>query len=203
MIPCDVTARRGDYKRAALGSQRESVLIHWNDFGVSSAVRARKPTTTGEKAEINAATGYELNVYPEFQHRIYVDDITDFLFLAWIKGVQPPADIEKNEIRTGVEEIPLLSASAELIQGVPEVSEQFRYALTDFLMISQKGVLVAATLVDLKGSRSRSRIRTINKDRGPMDCYCEFEPVGGYRRSPSKFSESSISRQSWRISKGQ
>ncbi|GBL89618.1 hypothetical protein AVEN_104588-1 [Araneus ventricosus] len=35
--PCDVTACRGEYLRAALGSER-CVLIHWNDFGVSSAV---------------------------------------------------------------------------------------------------------------------------------------------------------------------
>ncbi|GBM98202.1 hypothetical protein AVEN_268132-1 [Araneus ventricosus] len=39
--PCDVTACRGEYIRAALGSE-SSVLIDWNDFGVSSAVRARK-----------------------------------------------------------------------------------------------------------------------------------------------------------------
>ncbi|GBM37775.1 hypothetical protein AVEN_25887-1 [Araneus ventricosus] len=43
MIPCDVTACRGDYERTALGSQSSSELIDWNDFGVSSAVRAGKP----------------------------------------------------------------------------------------------------------------------------------------------------------------
>ncbi|GBN59106.1 hypothetical protein AVEN_265095-1, partial [Araneus ventricosus] len=70
------------------------------------------------------------------------------------------------------EEIPLFSASAEhsklcsvlakekiiipaksecLIQGVPEASGKFRYAVTDFpSQVSQKGVLVAATIVDLK-----------------------------------------------------
>ncbi|GBN02192.1 hypothetical protein AVEN_59419-1 [Araneus ventricosus] len=42
MIPCDTTACPGDYKRTALGSQSSSVLIDWNDFGVSSAVRAGK-----------------------------------------------------------------------------------------------------------------------------------------------------------------
>ncbi|GBM58696.1 hypothetical protein AVEN_256470-1 [Araneus ventricosus] len=39
--PCDVTACRGEYLRAALVSER-GVLIDWNDFGVSSTVRARK-----------------------------------------------------------------------------------------------------------------------------------------------------------------
>ncbi|GBM63657.1 hypothetical protein AVEN_253124-1 [Araneus ventricosus] len=37
--PFDVTTFRGEYLRAALGSERR-VLIDWNDFGVSSAVRA-------------------------------------------------------------------------------------------------------------------------------------------------------------------
>ncbi|GBN08626.1 hypothetical protein AVEN_151624-1 [Araneus ventricosus] len=42
MIPCDVTANWGEYKRTVLESQR-SVLIDWNDFGVSSAVQAGQP----------------------------------------------------------------------------------------------------------------------------------------------------------------
>ncbi|GBM37475.1 hypothetical protein AVEN_90837-1, partial [Araneus ventricosus] len=42
--PCDIMACRGEYLRAALGSER-CVLINWNDFGVSSAVRARKPVS--------------------------------------------------------------------------------------------------------------------------------------------------------------
>ncbi|GBN22686.1 hypothetical protein AVEN_221989-1, partial [Araneus ventricosus] len=37
--PCDVTACWGEYLRAELGSE-SSVLIDWNDFGVSSAERA-------------------------------------------------------------------------------------------------------------------------------------------------------------------
>ncbi|GBM59103.1 Transposon Ty3-G Gag-Pol polyprotein, partial [Araneus ventricosus] len=74
-------------------------------------------------------------------------------------------DLEKNEIRTGGEEIPLFSASAEdsklcsvlakektiipagsecLIQGVPEASGKFRYAVTDFpSQVSQKGAVIA------------------------------------------------------------
>ncbi|GBM49790.1 hypothetical protein AVEN_266125-1 [Araneus ventricosus] len=39
--PCDFAACRGEYIRAALGSER-ALLFHWNDFGVSSVVRARK-----------------------------------------------------------------------------------------------------------------------------------------------------------------
>ncbi|GBN99755.1 hypothetical protein AVEN_140080-1 [Araneus ventricosus] len=46
--PCDVTACREEYIRAALGSER-CVLIDWNDFGVSSAVRA------GELSAIESA----------------------------------------------------------------------------------------------------------------------------------------------------
>ncbi|GBO09863.1 hypothetical protein AVEN_182244-1 [Araneus ventricosus] len=34
MIPCDVTACQGDYKRTGLRSQSSSELIDWNDFGV-------------------------------------------------------------------------------------------------------------------------------------------------------------------------
>ncbi|GBO24554.1 hypothetical protein AVEN_257524-1 [Araneus ventricosus] len=41
--PCDVTACRREYIRTALGS--EGALIDWNDFGVSSAVRAGKPVS--------------------------------------------------------------------------------------------------------------------------------------------------------------
>ncbi|GBN29506.1 hypothetical protein AVEN_254947-1, partial [Araneus ventricosus] len=96
-------------------------------------------------------------------------------------------DLEKNEIRTGGEEIPLFSASAEdsklcsvlakektiiparsecLIQGVPEASGKFRYAVTDFpSQISQKGVLVAATLVDLK--KEAIPVRVLNLDHKP------------------------------------
>ncbi|GBN11315.1 hypothetical protein AVEN_78558-1 [Araneus ventricosus] len=96
-------------------------------------------------------------------------------------------DLEKNEIRTGGEEIPLFLASAEhsklcsilakektiiparsecLIQGVLEVSGKFRYAVTDFpSQVSQKGVLVAATLIDLK--REAIPVRVLNLDNKP------------------------------------
>ncbi|GBN26385.1 Retrovirus-related Pol polyprotein from transposon 297 [Araneus ventricosus] len=124
-------------------------------------------------------------------------------------------DLEKNEIRTGGEEIPLFSASAEdsklcsvlakektiiparsecLIQGVPEASGKFRYAVTAFPSeVSQKGVLVAATLVDLKKGAIPVRVlnldhkpKTINKGAVVATC----EPVVDIVARPQEFSES-------------
>ncbi|GBM24728.1 hypothetical protein AVEN_141803-1 [Araneus ventricosus] len=81
-------------------------------------------------------------------------------------------DLEKNEIRTGGEEIPLFSASAgdsklcsvlakkkllyqqdrNVLSGVPEASGKFKIRrVTDFpSQVSKKVSLLAATLVDLK-----------------------------------------------------
>ncbi|GBN34688.1 hypothetical protein AVEN_116958-1 [Araneus ventricosus] len=114
---------------------------------------------------------------------IYVADITDPYIpgLDFLQKFNFTIDLEKNEIWTGREEIPLFSASIQhsklcsvlakekrtiipekkrtiiparsecLIQGVPEVSGQFRYAVTDIpSQVSQKGVLVMATFVDLE-----------------------------------------------------
>ncbi|GBM88673.1 hypothetical protein AVEN_10508-1 [Araneus ventricosus] len=138
-------------------------------------------TATGEKAEIHGKLDAAIECGSrKFQHKIYVADITDpcILGLDFLQKFNFMVDLEKNEIRTGGEEIPLFSASAEdaklcsvlakektiiparsecLIQGVPEASGKFRYAVTDFPSeVSQKGVLVAATLVDLK-KRSHPR----------------------------------------------
>ncbi|GBO46668.1 hypothetical protein AVEN_15241-1 [Araneus ventricosus] len=138
-------------------------------------------TATGEKAEIHGKLDAAIECGSrKFQHKIYVADITDpcILGLDFLQKFNFMVDLEKNEIRTGGEEIPLFSASAEgsklcsvlakektiiparsecLIQGVPEASGKFRYAVTDFpSQVSQKGVLVAATLVDLK-KRSHPR----------------------------------------------
>ncbi|GBN45418.1 hypothetical protein AVEN_265883-1, partial [Araneus ventricosus] len=113
------------------------------------------------------------------------------------------------------EEIPLFSANAEhsklcsvlakektvipprsecLIQGVPEVSGKFRYAVTDFpSQVSQKGVLVAATLVDLK--REAILVRVLNLDnkpktvnKGAVIAMCE--PMVDIVARPQEFSES-------------
>ncbi|GBM33352.1 hypothetical protein AVEN_194955-1 [Araneus ventricosus] len=124
-------------------------------------------------------------------------------------------DLEKNEIRTGGQEIPLFSASAEhlklcsvlvkektiiparsecLIQGVPEVSGRFRYAVTDFpSQVSQKGVLVAATLVDLK--RVAIPVRVLNLDNKPKTVekgavIATCEPVVDIVARPQELSES-------------
>ncbi|GBM19770.1 hypothetical protein AVEN_208646-1 [Araneus ventricosus] len=49
--PCDVTARRGEYIRPALGLER-GVLIDWDDIGVSSPVPARKLVSAIQSAVI-------------------------------------------------------------------------------------------------------------------------------------------------------
>ncbi|GBM24920.1 hypothetical protein AVEN_23452-1 [Araneus ventricosus] len=50
-----------------------------------------------------------------------------------------------------------------LIQGIPEISGQFRNAVTDFpSQVSQKSVLVVATLIDLK--RAALHVRVLNQD---------------------------------------
>ncbi|GBL93117.1 hypothetical protein AVEN_216469-1 [Araneus ventricosus] len=111
-------------------------------------------------------------------------------------------DLEKNEIRTTDrrEEIPLFSASVQhskscsvlakkrtiiparsecLIQGVPEVPGQFRYAVTDFpSQTSQKDVLVVATLVDLEMEAIPVRVLNLNNkhkilDKGDVIATCE------------------------------
>ncbi|GBM51778.1 hypothetical protein AVEN_109823-1 [Araneus ventricosus] len=132
-------------------------------------------TATVEKAEIHGKLDAAIECGSrKFQHRIYVADITNtcIIGLDFLQKIHFTVDLEKNEKRTEGEEIPLFSASAEhsklcsvlarektiiparsecIIQGVPEISVQFRFTVTDFpSQISLKGVLAAATLVDLK-----------------------------------------------------
>ncbi|GBL91303.1 hypothetical protein AVEN_203458-1 [Araneus ventricosus] len=118
--------------------------------------RPYRNTATGEKAEILGKLDAAIECGSrKFQHRIYVADITDpcILDLDFLQKFNFTVNLEKNETRTGREEIPLFSASAEhsklcsvlakektiipersecLIQGVPEVYGKFRYAVTDF-----------------------------------------------------------------------
>ncbi|GBM48879.1 hypothetical protein AVEN_36932-1 [Araneus ventricosus] len=121
--------------------------------------------------------------------------------------------MEKNEIRTGGEEIPLFSASVRhsksfsvlankrtiiparsecLIQGIPEAPGQFRYAVTDFpSQASQKGVLVAATIVDLEMEAIPIRVLNLNNkpkilDKGAVIATCE--PVVDIVARPQEFS---------------
>ncbi|GBO27034.1 hypothetical protein AVEN_224523-1 [Araneus ventricosus] len=149
-------------------------------------------TATGEKAEIYGKLDAAIECGSrKFQHRIY------------------------NEKRTGGEEILLFSASEEhsklcsvlakektvvpatsecLIKGVPNVSGQFRYAVTYFpCRVSQKGVLVAATLVELK--RESIPIRVLNLDNKPKTVdkgavIATCEPVVEIVALPQEFSES-------------
>ncbi|GBM38697.1 hypothetical protein AVEN_196179-1 [Araneus ventricosus] len=129
--------------------------------------------------------------------------------------------------RTGGEEIPLFSASAEdsklcsvlakektiiparsecLIQGVPEASGKFRYVITDFpSQVSQKGVLLAATLVDLKKEAIPVRVlnldhkpKTINKGAVIATCEQWWISLLVLKNFPNHYA----SRQSWRILKG-
>ncbi|GBM96236.1 Retrovirus-related Pol polyprotein from transposon 297 [Araneus ventricosus] len=151
----------------------------------------------------------------KFHHIIYVADITDscILGLDFLQKFNFTVDLEKNEIRTGGEEIPLFSASVQhskscsvlakkrtiiparsecLIQGVPEVPGQFRYAVTDFpSQASQKGVLVAATLVDLEMEAIPVRVLNLNNkpkilDKGDVIVTCE--PVVDIVARPQEFS---------------
>ncbi|GBM88129.1 hypothetical protein AVEN_58462-1 [Araneus ventricosus] len=144
-------------------------------------------TATGEKTEIRG----KLDAFIEcgsrkFHHRIYVADITDpsILGLDFLQKFNFTVDLQKNEIRTGGDEIPLFSTSVQhskscsvlakqrtiiparsecLIQAVPEVPGQFRYAVTDFpSQASQKGVLVAATFVDLEMEAIPVRVLNLN-----------------------------------------
>ncbi|GBM43407.1 Retrovirus-related Pol polyprotein from transposon 412 [Araneus ventricosus] len=175
-------------------------------------------TATGEKAEIHGKLDASIECGSrKFQHKIYVADITDscILRLDFLQKFNFMVDLEKNEIRTGGEEIPLFSASAEdsklcsvlakektiiparsecLIQGVPEASGKFRYAVTDFpSQVSQKGVLVAATPVDLKKEAIPVRVLNLDHkpktiDKGAVIATCE--PVVDIVARPQKFSES-------------
>ncbi|GBO17950.1 hypothetical protein AVEN_43136-1 [Araneus ventricosus] len=175
-------------------------------------------TATGEKAEIHGKLDAAIECGSrKFQPRIYVADITDpcILGLDFLQKFIFTLDLEKNEIRTGGEDIPLFSDSAEhsklcsvlakektimparsecLIQEIPEVSGKFRYVVTSFpSQVSQKGVLVAAILVDLK--REAIPVRVLNwdnkpktNDKGVVIATCE--PVVDIVARPQEFSES-------------
>ncbi|GBM25302.1 Retrovirus-related Pol polyprotein from transposon 412, partial [Araneus ventricosus] len=173
-------------------------------------------TATGEKTEIRGKLDASIECGSrKFHLRIYVADITDpcILGLDFLQKFNFTVDLEKNEIRTRGEEIPLFSASVQhskscsvlakkrtiiparsecLIQGVPEVPGQFRYAVTNFpSQVSQKGVLVAATLVDLEMEAIPVRVLNLNNkpkilDKGDVIATCE--PVVDIVARPQGFS---------------
>ncbi|GBN84703.1 hypothetical protein AVEN_234629-1 [Araneus ventricosus] len=73
-------------------------------------------TATGEKAEIHGKLDASIECGSrKFKHRIYVADITDpcILGLDFLQKFNFTVDLEKNEIRTGEEEIPLFSTSVQ------------------------------------------------------------------------------------------
>ncbi|GBM45502.1 Retrovirus-related Pol polyprotein from transposon 297 [Araneus ventricosus] len=90
-------------------------------------------------------------------------------------------------LRTGTKKRTIIPARSEcLIQGVPEVSEQFRYAVTDFnSQVSQKGVLVAASLVVLE--REAIPVRVLNLNNKPK-IIATCEPVVDIVVRPQEFS---------------
>ncbi|GBM89895.1 Retrovirus-related Pol polyprotein from transposon 412 [Araneus ventricosus] len=175
-------------------------------------------TATGEKAEIHGKLYAAIECGSrKFQHKIYVANITDpcIFGLDFLQKFYFMVDLEKKEIRTGGEEIPLFSASAEdsklcsvlakektiiparsecLIPGVSEASGKFRYAVTDFpSQVSQKSVLVVATLVDLKKEAIPVRVLNLDHkpksiDKGAVIATCE--PVVDIVARPQEFSES-------------
>ncbi|GBM34952.1 Retrovirus-related Pol polyprotein from transposon 412 [Araneus ventricosus] len=175
-------------------------------------------TATGEKAEIHGKLDAAIEFGSrKFQHRVYVADITDpcIIGLDFLQKFNFTVDLKKNEIRTGGVEIPFFSASAEhsklcsvlakektiiparsecLIQGVKEVSGKFRYVVTDFpSQVSRKGVLVAATLVDLKREDTPGRVLNLDNkpktvDKGAVIATCES--VVDIVARPQEFSES-------------
>ncbi|GBO18284.1 Retrovirus-related Pol polyprotein from transposon 297 [Araneus ventricosus] len=184
-------------------------------------------TATGEKTEIRGKLDASIECGSrKFHHRIYVADITDpcILGLDFLQKFNFTVNLEKNEIRTGGEEIPLFSASVQhskscsvlvkkrtiiparsecLIQGIPEVPGQFRYAVTDFhSQVPQKGVLVAATLVDLEREAIPVGVLNLNNtskilDKGAVIATCE--PVVDIVARPQEFSEAhNTFRQFWK-----
>ncbi|GBM01909.1 Retrovirus-related Pol polyprotein from transposon 412 [Araneus ventricosus] len=173
-------------------------------------------TTTGEKTEIRGKLDASIEYGSrKFHHRIHVADITDpcILGLDFLQKFNFTVDLEKNEIRTGGEEISLFSASVQhskscailvknrtiilarsecLIQGVPEVSSQFRYAVIDLpSQVSQKCVQVAATLVDLEREAIPVRVLNLNNkpkilDKGAV--IATYETVVDIVAHPQEFS---------------
>ncbi|GBN48349.1 hypothetical protein AVEN_259020-1 [Araneus ventricosus] len=167
-----------------------------------------------------------INRLENFIKQIYVVDITDPCILGFLQKFNFTVDLEKNKLRTGGEEIPLYSASVQysqscsvlakkktiiparsecLIQGVPEVLGQFRYAVMDFpSQVSQKSVLVAETLVDLE--KEVINVRVLNLKFTPRFWTKELllRPVNQWWISPlvlEHFLEHNIYCQPWRISK--
>ncbi|GFT55561.1 retrovirus-related Pol polyprotein from transposon 297 [Nephila pilipes] len=107
-------------------------------------------TATGEKANIHVKLDVSIECgFRRFQRNVYVADITDPCIhgLDFLREFNFTVDMERNELRTGGEEIPLFSANIDfpklcsvfakektviparsecLIRGVTKASEHFR-----------------------------------------------------------------------------
>ncbi|GBO44012.1 hypothetical protein AVEN_146553-1 [Araneus ventricosus] len=142
-------------------------------------------TATGEKAEIRGKLDAAIECgCRKFQHRIYTWRRTRF-------GQEERKHSKLCSVLA--KEKTIIPARSEcLIQGVPEVSGKFRYAVTDFpSQGSQKGVLVAATLVDLKREAIPVRVLNLHNkqktvDKGAVIATCE--PVVDIVARPQEFS---------------
>ncbi|GBN32418.1 hypothetical protein AVEN_169512-1 [Araneus ventricosus] len=174
-IPCLMLVNTG----ANVTLVRTDLAQKMKEKFIYTASNISLKTANGEKAEIHGKLDAAIECGSrKFQHRIYVDDITDpcILGLDFLQKFNFMADLEKNEIRIGGEEIPLFSASAEHSNQV-----------------TQKGVFVAATLVDLK--RQVIPVRVLNLDNKPKTAdkgavVATCEPVVDIVARPQKFSES-------------
>ncbi|GFT55463.1 transposon Ty3-I Gag-Pol polyprotein [Nephila pilipes] len=147
-------------------------------------------TATGEEANVQGKLDASIECGArQFQHKVYIADFNDscILGLDFLREFNFMVDLERNEIQTGGEEIPSFSANIEfpklcsvfakektviparsecLIRGVTKASEHFKYAVTNSpSQISEKGVLIAATLVDLK--KETILVRILNMDNKP------------------------------------
>ncbi|GBN96632.1 hypothetical protein AVEN_171971-1 [Araneus ventricosus] len=77
-------------------------------------------TTNGEKAGIRGKLNASIECGSrKYQHRVYVAYITEpcILCLKFLKNLNLTTDLEQNYMRTGGEEIPLLSASEQHRKG--------------------------------------------------------------------------------------
>ncbi|GBN93536.1 hypothetical protein AVEN_169936-1 [Araneus ventricosus] len=122
---------------------------------------------SGEETEIHGKLDASFECGSrKFHHRIYVADITDpcifgleLLFSASAQHSKSCSVLAKKR--------PLIPARSECLnQVVPEVSGQFKYAVTDFpSQVSPEDILVAATLVDLE--RKVIPVRVLNLKNKP------------------------------------
>ncbi|GBL98275.1 Transposon Ty3-I Gag-Pol polyprotein [Araneus ventricosus] len=161
---------------------RTDLAQKWKGNFIYAAPNVSLKTSTGQKAEIHGKMDATIECGSrKFQYRIYVADITDpcILGLDFLQKFNFTVDLEKNEIQTGGEEIPLFSASAE----------HSKLCSPSF----PESVLVAATLVDLKREAIPVRVLNLDNkpktiDKGAVTVTCEA--VVDIVAPPQEFSES-------------